>query len=525
MRDIFVRRRVRLPRSILVALPLALLILALGAGSAMGRTGRLANPAYSPSPATAGATVSFDVTFVDSGGAAPKAVLLVIDGISTVMSHSGSDYLNGVRFTATARPTVGTHHIWFRAIDSGDHSQELWVADLVVGPRPTSWGEADASLPSDPVLPSGLDGQERGSSGGSDRQPTPTIFTGFGGGTAWAAFALFGKKRRDDGEPDEGRLAAASGAAHETKAAQGLDPVDESTMPRWRRPSLQQVRRTDPLRAQQEEVPRMSFASAGVRPLENYERRTIGYRLVRLLDSPDELRATEIGIVDHGDEVQLLERHGAYWLVLCPDGRQGWLHRMTLADPPGAGSVDESEPMPQYMDEYDSSEAPPEQAEYVADPDADGLLEAYMSARRDVLKTMADETAALGDSTVPALEFQGATFAAVPDQFAIALEQFVEPESRPDSVDSVDAAPEDDFAPALEAVLAFEVEAPVSLPLVVESPVAPELERPAEEPPSSEPPAAAPARAGERYSARKNAGTRKAAASSRPGTKPRRPSR
>ena len=117
----------------------------------------------------------------------------------------------------------------------------------------------------------------------------------------------------------------------EVAAAGGLESVDESLLPRWRRPSLQQARRTDPLRAVAD-TEHMSFEAAGVSPLADYERRRIGYRLVRLLDSPDELRATEIGVVDQGDEVQLLDRHGAYWLVLCPDGRQGWLHRMTLAD-------------------------------------------------------------------------------------------------------------------------------------------------------------------------------------------------
>jgi hypothetical protein len=412
-------------------------------------------------------------------------------------------------------------------------------------------GESDAGPASGSALPAGLFGPDRGSFSGLVRQLTPTIATAFGGGAAWAAFALFGKKRRDDDEPNEVKLAAAAAAAYEGQAAQGLAPIDESTMPRWRRPSLQQVRRTDPLRALKEEVPRMSFESAGVRPLENYERRTIGYRLVRLLDSPDELRATEIGIVDHGDEVQLLERHGAYWLVLCPDGRQGWLHRMTLADPPGAGMLDEPEPMPQYMDEYDSPETAAPQAEYVEDPSSDGLLEAYMSARRDVLKTMADESAALGDPAAPVLEFQGATFAAVPDQFSAAVEYFVadapaEPAAPQESAAPAEPAPaepspsaesatpqepaavadqEDDFAPALEAVLAFEVEAPTSSPVVVESPAVSGLEPLAAELPSSESPAAAPARAGEKYSARKSAGTRKAATSSRPGTKPRRPSR
>ena len=27
-----------------------------------------------------------------------------------------------------------------------------------------------------------------------------------------------------------------------------------------------------------------------------------------------------------------MEKHGTYWRVLCPDGRQGWLHKMTLGD-------------------------------------------------------------------------------------------------------------------------------------------------------------------------------------------------
>ena len=58
----------------------------------------------------------------------------------------------------------------------------------------------------------------------------------------------------------------------------------------------------------------------------------IRYRVVRLLDSPDELRGSEIGYLDQGDEVQLLEKYGAYWLVLSPDGQQGWLHKMILGD-------------------------------------------------------------------------------------------------------------------------------------------------------------------------------------------------
>jgi hypothetical protein len=66
--------------------------------------------------------------------------------------------------------------------------------------------------------------------------------------------------------------------------------------------------------------------------VDGMERRRIRYRLVSLLDSPDEVRGSEIGTLDEGDEVVLLEKHGTYWRVLCPDGRQGWLHKMTLGD-------------------------------------------------------------------------------------------------------------------------------------------------------------------------------------------------
>jgi hypothetical protein len=53
---------------------------------------------------------------------------------------------------------------------------------------------------------------------------------------------------------------------------------------------------------------------------------------VELLDAPDELRASKIGHLTQGDEVQLLEKSGSHWRVLCPDGREGWIHRMTLGD-------------------------------------------------------------------------------------------------------------------------------------------------------------------------------------------------
>ena len=175
----------------------------------------------------------------------------------------------------------------------------------------------------------------------------PTLVTTTGAVATAMAFGLFGgRRRRDDELPDEVLAAAAAsglgvlphqlvGAAVAVAESAGgavLAPEDnELLMPRWRRPSLIQARKADPVR---DSLPlaRLTFGEGLVGPLAGRERRVIRYRVVRLLDSPDELRGAEIGYLDQGDEVQLLEKYGAYWLVLCPDGRQGWLHKMTLGE-------------------------------------------------------------------------------------------------------------------------------------------------------------------------------------------------
>jgi hypothetical protein len=158
------------------------------------------------------------------------------------------------------------------------------------------------------------------------------------------AFAIFGKKRRDE-EPPAPDEVLRNNAARGHGAVPGGDivngvvraatvpgPIDtEAGMPRWRRPSLIQARKADPSRSVASSQ-RMSFEGGTDGAGEGCERRTIRYAVVRLLDAPDELRSAEIGQLDQGDEVQLLEKSGTYWLVRCPDGRQGWLHKMTLGE-------------------------------------------------------------------------------------------------------------------------------------------------------------------------------------------------
>jgi len=192
---------------------------------------------------------------------------------------------------------------------------------------------------------------------GIDQPPSITawpMLVGTTGAVTMAfAFAIFGKKRRDEQPPSPDEVLKAGAArgddgmpravvaAGTIRAPAGPTVLDaEAGMPRWRRPSLLQARKADPARYVAT-VPRMSFehAAAGTAvsaaAAGDSEQRVIRYRLVRLLDAPDELRSAEIGQLDQGDEVRLLERSGSYWLVLCPDGRQGWLHKMTLGEPVG----------------------------------------------------------------------------------------------------------------------------------------------------------------------------------------------
>jgi hypothetical protein len=209
----------------------------------------------------------------------------------------------------------------------------------------------------------------------------PTLVTTTTAVGAAMALSLFGRRRRDDDPPDE--LLAASAANGVAVAAYDVigqaqgetEEVDmELLLPRWRRPSLLQARKADPIR-DQVQAPRLTFDEGLVGPLAGRERKVIRYRVVRLLDTPDELRGVEIGYLDQGDEVQLLDKYGAYCLVVAPDGQQGWLHKMTLGDIHEADSGSSDRPtasMPTAADSWTMAES---------DIDSD-VLEAYLESRR-----------------------------------------------------------------------------------------------------------------------------------------------
>ncbi len=139
--------------------------------------------------------------------------------------------------------------------------------------------------------------------------------------------------------------AAMAASAVQTAVAVAPPPVAaDAHLPRWRRPSLVEARKADPLRSADPlhsvaSPAHLVFAGAVGAAVTGLERRRIRYRLVSLLSAPDEVRGVEIGVLDEGDEVVMMEKRGTYWRVLCPDGREGWLHKMVLGDVVGDTSA------------------------------------------------------------------------------------------------------------------------------------------------------------------------------------------
>jgi hypothetical protein len=194
----------------------------------------------------------------------------------------------------------------------------------------------------------------------------PTMVVTTGGVAMTMAFLAFGRRRRDESAtaPDA-VLAAAAATGMPNAAAANLVPAAvlvadpqsvtnavraacaapaaagpaDADIPRWRRQSLMDARKADPTRSVRTSIS-LAFTGQASDAVSGLERRQIRYRLVSLLDRPDDVRGVEIASLDQGDEVVLLERLGTYLRVLCPDGREGWLHKMVL----GSAIVDDPSP-------------------------------------------------------------------------------------------------------------------------------------------------------------------------------------
>jgi len=107
----------------------------------------------------------------------------------------------------------------------------------------------------------------------------------------------------------------------------------EANMPRRRRPSLLEARRSDPLRqAQSYRLPmRFTDDRAG-----SSDVRVVRYAVVPLLDKPDEVLGLRLCDLESGDEVLSVGASGGFLEVDCPNGEHGWIHRTTLGVRPAS---------------------------------------------------------------------------------------------------------------------------------------------------------------------------------------------
>jgi hypothetical protein len=135
--------------------------------------------------------------------------------------------------------------------------------------------------------------------------------------------------------PERARTAAATALANPEVAtavdamappeARDVDP--EANMPRWRRPSLLEARRSDYSRQAAASRTPMRFTDDQVY---QFDVRIVRYAVVPLMDRPDELTGARIADLEAGDEVQVLATQGAFLDIHCPNGERGFVHRTTL---------------------------------------------------------------------------------------------------------------------------------------------------------------------------------------------------
>ena len=73
-----------------------------------------------------------------------------------------------------------------------------------------------------------------------------------------------------------------------------------------------------------------STQTFGKPPARGVERATVRSRLVRLNSEADDIRSIELGRLDRGDEVEIVDSFEGFLYVRRPDGATGWIRRATI---------------------------------------------------------------------------------------------------------------------------------------------------------------------------------------------------
>ena len=124
---------------------------------------------------------------------------------------------------------------------------------------------------------------------------------------------------------------AAIAALDETTAIEDESAVVDDDAP------LEQTRR-----AMQNSKPIIASGAAAVArkfdkpPRKGIERARVGYRRVRIGSEPVDVGSTELGRLDRGDEIEILESHEGFLRVRTPDHITGWIPRQTILGTPSS---------------------------------------------------------------------------------------------------------------------------------------------------------------------------------------------
>jgi hypothetical protein len=339
---------------------------------------------------TTATSFRFSVRYTDNANCKPTQVSVTIPGVGLYpLTASSSAYTGGVTFSVSRRLPVGTWTYSFTA-QSGSGSGSRLVTLRSVSPsrvvvtaatatpppapkptakptpkptpkpgaRPTpkptrkpgatpavgttaspqetaAPDESGAPSPdesSDPFGPGQVD-DGSGSAGSNGGYGLPPIFhaPAAAGFATWLfttaggllLFAFLMRRQRDQPRPLSAAIVSAFAGV-----ADGDPAAEEARMPRWRRPSVQAGRQT-PRYADPPSRPPLKFPAAAAPS--GVERMLVQYRFVRVADSPDNIRSMELGRLDRGDQVEVVERRSGFAHVRAPDGLEGWVPRMTLA--------------------------------------------------------------------------------------------------------------------------------------------------------------------------------------------------
>jgi hypothetical protein len=112
-----------------------------------------------------------------------------------------------------------------------------------------------------------------------------------------------------------------------------LAPFDEDApLKNARKAPAKRAPRTAPVAAPP--APATSVRMFTKPPKKGVERAKVGYRRVRISSIPDAIRSDELGRLDRGDEVEILDSSEGFLRIRTPDNITGWILRHTVVGAP-----------------------------------------------------------------------------------------------------------------------------------------------------------------------------------------------